>query len=171
MLTVCKQMLNVLNTSYKPLAGFEVFSNSSGTAFRIYARHSGLPDAVRGLLLFRRLAVAESKLPGRPRVSLVKEVKKTLRLYFSSRPGEWDTNWRQCWAWADEIRWKTTHFGKGSPPWPSATEIASQYVLLCLTSMRDGSGIRLHPKAVEAMPQAVSLRLTMTDDQRLRIGM
>ena len=106
--------------------------------------------------------MAESKLPGRPRVSLVKQVKSTLRLYFSSRPSEWDTNWRQTWAWADAIRWKTPHFKKGAPPWPSPTEIASQYVLLCLTSMRDGTGLRLHYKAVEAMPTVVSLRLATT---------
>jgi len=112
------------------------------------------------------MAVAETKLPGRPRLSHVKKVKQILRLYFASRPNEFDTNWRQCWVWADAIRWKTPHFKRGAPPWPDPTEIASQYILLCLTSMRDGSGIRLHYKAVEAMPDIVSLRLATADGQK-----
>jgi len=103
--------------------------------------------------------MAESSLPGRPRVSLVKQVKSTLRLYFGSRPTEFEPKWRQTWVWADAIRWKTPHFKKGSPPWPSPTEIASQYILLCLAQMRDGVGIRLHHKAAEAMPECISLRL------------
>lgn len=116
--------------------------------------------------------MAESKLPGRPRVSLVKQVKRVLRLYFDARPAEFNHNWRACWLWADNIRWKTSHFGKGSPPWPTASEIAAQYVLLCLTSMRDGGDLKLHYKAVEAMPEGVSLRLTMTDSQRAKaLGM
>ena len=115
-----------------------------------------------GVFSFGSVQMAESKLPGRPRVSLVKKVKAILRLYFSAVPGEWGTNWRATWLWADAIRWKTPHFGKGSPPWPSATEIATQYVLLCLTSMRDGTGLMLHYKAVEAMPEGISLRLATT---------
>jgi len=114
--------------------------------------------------------MAESKLPGRPRVTLVKEVKSTLRLYFGARPQEFETRWRQTWVWADEIRWKTPHFKKGSPPWPSATEIASQYILLCLAAMRDGVGIRLHYKAVEAMPLSVSAALSYSNSGPLNIG-
>jgi hypothetical protein len=34
--------------------------------------------------------------------------------------------------------------------------------------MRDGGDLRLHYKAVEAMPEGVSLRLTMTDAQRAK---
>lgn len=106
--------------------------------------------------------MAETKLPGNPKLTLVRKVKSTLRLYFASRPGEWDTNWRQTWLWADAIRWKTPHFKKSAPPWPSVNEIASQYVLICLAQMRDGSGIKLHYKAAEAMPEIVSLRLAYT---------
>jgi len=118
--------------------------------------------------------MAESKLPGRPRVTLVKKVRSILRLYFAARPGEFDTNWRQAWVWADAIRDKTAvcHFKRGPVPWPSPNEIATQYVLLCLASMRDGSGLELHPKAVEAMPEIVSLRLTTTHqplNEQLRI--
>lgn len=109
--------------------------------------------------------MAETKLPGRPKLSLVRKVKSTLRLYFASRPGEWDNNWRQTWLWADAIRWKTQHFKKGPPSWPSPDEIASQYVLLCLASMRDGTGLRLHRKAIDAMPDIVSLRLATSNGE------
>jgi hypothetical protein len=103
-------------------------------------------------------------------MSLVKTVKAVLRLHFAAKPDQWNANWRACWLWADNIRWKTPHFGKGSPPWPLATEIASQYVLLCLTSMKESNDIRLHYKAAEGMPEGVAKRLAAMQGGGLNLG-
>lgn len=118
--------------------------------------------------------MAESRLPGRPRVSLVKSVRRVLWTYLRSRPNELDGNWLAAWEWADACRNMRGlyNFSKRPTPWPSPSEIATQYLLLAMAGMRDDFQLRLPMHAKEAITPNVSLKLAATDAarQQLLIG-
>jgi len=109
--------------------------------------------------------VAEVRLlPGWPKVGLVKQVRRLLWLYTRSRPKDTDTNWKLAWEWADACRARSevSNLTNRKWPWPEANEIATQYLILSLASMRDDKSLRLPFRAEHAMPVSVSLRLTQS---------
>lgn len=101
-------------------------------------------------------------LSGHPSVPLVKSVKQLLWQYLRCKPLDTDANWQQTWEWAAACRDRTaiTWFSNQRVPWPSPSEIATQYLLLAMSQLRDDHQLNIHRHAVEAMPQSVSLRLT-----------
>lgn len=110
-------------------------------------------------------------LPGRPTKRRVKDVRAVLWLYLRSSPRVSDECWRLAWAWAakqadDSLLWQ---FGKRRRPrWPSATEIASRYLLLCLTRMQGSCALRVGVGAEKSMPESV-LRFVDRETEALRL--
>lgn len=102
-------------------------------------------------------------LAGSPSNRLIRSVRQSLRLYMRCRPQRDDSVWRQTWEWAAAIARRDSLQGlvpKAKPMrWPSSSEIASQFVFLCLIEMRSSSALKLPFRAVEKMPAAVQQRL------------
>lgn len=115
-----------------------------------------------------------SELPGSPRGKLVREVRKVLWRYLRCRPHRDDACWRLTWEWAEACtrRDELFRFGKQRRrPWPSATEIASQYLLLVLAEMRESRALRLPWRAAECVPDNVKRRFGLTIGHSAKVAM
>lgn len=110
------------------------------------------------------MACERNTLPGGPSNRLIRDVRSILRLYVSSRPPKDDPVWRLAWEWALSVAYRNDLyvFGKMRKrrKWPSASEIASQYLILCLAKMRESHQLRLPHHAQACMPAEVRRRLT-----------
>lgn len=91
----------------------------------------------------------------RPSKILVKKVRSVLWRYLRARPQQLDESWRLAWDWARCITLKSDSCGTSRMRWPSPNEIATQYLLLTLSRMKDDYQLRLHFRACSAMPPAV----------------
>lgn len=89
----------------------------------------------------------DRELPGWPKKRLVKQVRSHLWRYGIRPRGE---AWRAAWAWASAIARSYYH-----THWPLPWEIASQYVLLLLCEMRQGSSLKLPFRANKVVPDEV----------------
>lgn len=98
-------------------------------------------------------------LPGGPGSGLIKKVRQHLWTYCRCKPMRNDRLWLNAWQWALNCRYDN---GSGGRPgrWPMPTEIASQYLLLCLAEMRDSSALRLPHNAAQVLPMSVQKRLS-----------
>lgn len=88
----------------------------------------------------------DRELPGWPAKRLVKEVRSHL-WRFGIRPKRDGDAWRATWEWARGIADSYYH-----SRWPTATQIATQYMLLLLLEMRSSAMLRLAPRAREHAP-------------------
>ena len=104
-------------------------------------------------------------LPGGPGNNLVRKVRAVLYAYCRSKPQQGDRLWHMAWEWAYAIRSReevfhlTIGYRPRKKPWPSAQEIASQYLLLCLVEMRSCRALRLPHNAAEYAPASVAAHL------------
>jgi len=99
--------------------------------------------------------MARVYLPGGPQQKLIKAVRSQLRVYGIRPKGDWCPIWQETWRWAHEIAISYYHTN-----WPSAREIAAQYVLLILTEMNADGALKLPYRATKRMTPAVAQRLT-----------
>lgn len=108
------------------------------------------------------MASERNTLPGSPSNTLIREVRSVLYRRLRSKPQREDQTWKMAWQWAAECcnRRELWRFGKRPRrrPWPSACEIASQYVLLALLDMREYRDLRLPYNAAECVPPAITAR-------------
>ncbi len=104
--------------------------------------------------------MAESErnyLPGGPSNRLVKEVRRTLWTKFQCRPGRYSDTWYRTWKWAAAVCNRCDSFNRvygikqRSKPWPSSTEIATQYMLICMAEAHKHYGVRVHRRASECL--------------------
>lgn len=86
-------------------------------------------------------------LPGRPKKQRVKDVRSHL-WHYGIRPKE--TPWRAAWSWANAVA--NSYF---YPRWPSATEIATQYLVLLLVEMKQNRSLRLPYRASKVVPAEI----------------
>ena len=96
----------------------------------------------------------EHTLPGWPKKKLVKDVRKRLSWYGirANAPGMFGV-WRATWSWAAKIR--NSYFGLR---WPSASEIATQYVFLMLCEMQNHKFLDMpYRAAVQLSPEAAAI--------------
>lgn len=91
----------------------------------------------------------DHSLPGWPKKTLVKEVRRHLS-HFGIRPVRSEI-WRATWAWADAIARSYWHVS-----WPLPSEIGSQYILLLLLDMKQSSMLRLPYRANDHVPIEVA---------------
>lgn len=101
----------------------------------------------------------ERTLPGWPKKRLVREVRRTLKQYGITPPsdkalawyGRQGEAWRAAWEWAAAVArsyWREH--------WPLPSEVASQYLLLLLTTMRKDRLLRLPPRVQDVtLPSGV----------------
>ena len=95
-------------------------------------------------------------LAGHPKKALVKSVRRTLSIY-GFKPIRDSETWRLAWQWAYDVAisyYRTT--------WPSPHEIATQYVVLLLSKMRDDGTFRLPYRAKEKLSPRVQQALQLT---------
>lgn len=103
-------------------------------------------------------------LAGGPSNAMIRRVRSVLWAYAKCKPPKDDRNWKLTWEWASAccdrdslfLHWKTV---KRRKPWPSPTEIASQYLFLVLADMRSCHALRLPFRASVAVPEGVKARL------------
>ena len=102
---------------------------------------------------------SDEYLPGHPRKRLIREFRRHLVLYAGCRPGLGATEkiWRTTWAWANAIAQSYA-----SHHWPLPTEIATQYLVLLLASMKEASVLRLPYRAARHVPPLVAAVLGAT---------
>lgn len=94
-----------------------------------------------------------NELPGRPRGQLVRKVRRTLYSYTRCRPLRTDRAWRLAWEWADACTRDGERFiTMKRRPWPSPSEIASQYLLIVLAEMKSSHQLRLPFRAQRCIP-------------------
>jgi len=86
-------------------------------------------------------------LPGSPKKRLVKLVRAHLWRYGIRPRGQ---HWRAAWSWAAAIANSYFH-----THWPSASEIATQYLLLLLIEMKGSYALRLPYRANKVIPDDV----------------
>lgn len=104
-------------------------------------------------------------LAGGPSAALIRNVRRVLRLYCGCRPERQSRLWLLTWEWAAAIRdrHESTHalcgYRPRRRPWPTASEIATQYLVLSLTSMAESRALRLPHHAQSCMPGAVQAHL------------
>ena len=96
----------------------------------------------------------ERTLPGWPKKSLVRSVKRWLR-GFGISPAL-SALWREAWAWADRIA-----SGYFRHTWPLASEIAAQYVFLLVLDMHGQRALKLPYRAAAQAPQALRDRIAL----------
>lgn len=94
-------------------------------------------------------------LPGWPRKKLVRDVRKHLS-HYGIRPNQFSI-WRATWAWASAISQSYYH-----TTWPLPSEIASQYILLLLSEMKQNSLLKLPYRASKVVPAEVRALLPAT---------
>ena len=90
-------------------------------------------------------------LPGWPKKRLVKAVRRHLWRYGIRPRGQ---PWRAAWSWASAIANSYFH-----THWPSASEIATQYLLLLLAEMQGNDALRLPFRASKVVPAEVRAML------------
>lgn len=78
-------------------------------------------------------------LPGLPSKSLVVKVRKALN-HYGIKPQE--RLWRLTWEWAADCTFRNSLFLK-TKRWPSAYEIATQYLFVLIAEMRAKRDLRL----------------------------
>jgi hypothetical protein len=91
-------------------------------------------------------------LPGWPKKKLVGDVKKVLSRY-GILPRRQDC-WQAAWEWANQI--SNSYYNK---TWPRACEIASQYIFLVMSQMKQDFQLQLPYRAGDHVPNAVKLLL------------
>lgn len=103
------------------------------------------------------MASERNTLPGSPSNSLVRDVRRILRLYVASQPKRDDKNWKEAWAWANRCRYERMVYSfeplKRAKNWPLPSEIASTFLLLALAEMRDSRMLRLPYLAERCAPE------------------
>jgi hypothetical protein len=82
----------------------------------------------------------------------VNDVRRILRSY-GIRPMQ--PAWSLTWLWAKQIADSYVY----RPTWPTASEIASQYMLLMLAAMREDRALRLPYRVWRNVPDAVAATL------------
>lgn len=94
-------------------------------------------------------------LPGGPSKAMVKKVRSAL-WRFGIRPTRRET-WLTAWSWASAVEQSYSRFSftPRKRRWPSANEIASQYVFLLLVDMREWRVLRLPYRAADCIPASV----------------
>lgn len=109
-------------------------------------------------------------LPGHPRIKLIREVRRTLWSYLRCRPNRDDTTWKMAWEWAYACGNRNSLVGivknAKRTRWPSASEIASQYILLALADMRGSFQLRVPFRATECVPLNVRQRFASISPQQ-----
>jgi hypothetical protein len=98
-----------------------------------------------------------AELPGHPRKKLVRDTRGVLWRYLRARPQRHDRCWRLAWQWAAACASHNHCLRKHA--WPNGNEIASQYLLLVLSDMKQCFALRLPFHAAEALPEAVAQAL------------
>lgn len=102
-----------------------------------------------------------NELPGGPSNRLIKDVRKVLWRYLRSRPERASRAWVLAWEWANNIRYRNgLYLSKPKGRWPMPNGIASQYLFLVLTEMKDKHALRLPFNAAECVPDDLLPRLT-----------
>ena len=107
--------------------------------------------------------MAEARdLPGWPKKRLVKEVRRHLWRYGIRSQYE---PWKLTWAWTSAIANSYVY-----SHWPSPRGIATQYLLLLLSRMKQDHNLKLPYRADTVITQAVrqALPLGQTDAESLR---
>jgi hypothetical protein len=89
----------------------------------------------------------DRELPGWPKKRLVKDVRSHLRCY-GIRP-RFDI-WRATWSWASAIANSYYYIN-----WPMPSEIATQYLLLLLTRIKENHGLKLPHRANTVIPDSI----------------
>jgi hypothetical protein len=91
-------------------------------------------------------------LPGRPPKKLLRDVRGFLWRRLRARPHRIDECWRAAWQWAAACSERSNRYlTLKRRYWPPANEIASQYLLLVLTQLRDDHQLRLPMHAGETI--------------------
>ena len=91
----------------------------------------------------------ERSLPGWPKKTLVKEVRRHL-WHYGIRPTKFMI-WQATWSWAAAIARSYWH-----THWPLTSEIATQYILLLLVEMKSSHMLRLPYRAGDHIPADVA---------------
>jgi len=91
----------------------------------------------------------EHSLPGWPKKTLVKEVRRHL-CHYGIRPIKFEI-WQATWAWAHAIARSYWHVN-----WPLPSEIGTQYILLLLVEMKGSCMLKLPYRANEFVPLEVA---------------
>ena len=100
-------------------------------------------------------------LPGWPKKRLVRDVKRSLHGYGIVTGGRYvhvSRIWGQAWAWAADVARSYQRFDwalqkRYRERWPSASEIASQYILLLCAEMRESRFFKLPFRAKDFLPE------------------
>jgi len=114
------------------------------------------------------MASERNDLPGQPSNELIRQVRKTLWLYCHCRPQRMSRTWLMTWRWAAAICGRNESFNRvygikaKRKPWPRATEIASQYLFLCMMDMRQHYALGLPARASDCMTDEVKEHLEAT---------
>lgn len=115
------------------------------------------------------MASERNELPGNPSNELIRCVRRHLRTYCHCRPERGSRLWLMTWRWAAAIRYGSESFNSihgiktgRRKPWPIHTEIASQYLFLCLMEMRQHYALRLPAKAQACMTDEVKEHVAAT---------
>jgi hypothetical protein len=116
----------------------------------------------------------ERTLPGWPSQRLVKDVRRQLTWYGikPTRSIHLERIWHETWQWANQINqsYKTFDFSKRRREhWPSANEIAAQYVFLLMLQMGTDRALRLPYRAADHTPPALRDRLANGGNPPLQI--
>lgn len=90
-------------------------------------------------------------LPGIPSKSLVAKVRKALNQY-GIKPQH--RLWRLTWEWAADCTFRNSLFLK-TKRWPSAYEIATQYLFVLIAEMRAERNLRLPRNAGVCLTQSI----------------
>lgn len=90
----------------------------------------------------------DRELPGWPRKKLVRDVRKHLS-HYGIRPNQFSI-WQATWTWASAIARSYYH-----TTWPLPSEVASQYIVLLLSEMRNNSQLKLPYRASKVVPAEV----------------
>lgn len=101
-------------------------------------------------------------LPGGPSNSLIRDVRRVLKTYLHCTPGRECRLWLETWSWADRIA-QGTWIDYLIPArrnkrkrWPSASEIATQYIALGLVEMKNDHKLRLNSRAMQCAPPSLA---------------
>lgn len=108
------------------------------------------------------MANERNSLPGSPPKALIAKVRACLSRVIHCKPPKGSSLWVDVWAWASVIRDKNNFFvtvRRGNKGWPSAHEIASQYLWLGLDEMRASGDLRLPYRAKESITPRIAERL------------
>lgn len=101
------------------------------------------------------MASEAKELPGSPSPDRVKSVRRFLKTYLNASPPRLDRCWLLTWEWAANVAGSYLHKN-----WPSAKEIAVQWLILKLSVIRsDHVGVKLPARALSEMPLGVKQQL------------